>query len=238
LAEYLTASGKLRPWKPLVYLINAKYIKDFKRAFPEKDKTDLVDSQFIAEYLRFGKLSHPFEGGSRYLPLKRLVRYRYHLIKTIERETKFFLANLFLKFPGWVQIKPMRTLGKSALEVLSEFYSLEEIVQMPLERLALFVARAGKNRSPQPERIAEAIKKAARESYWLTPDLADSVQFILQSCIINLRALKASLKEVDGAIAREMKGFSNSLPSIKGIGPVYAAGIFACIGNIKRFSFR
>jgi len=37
------------------------------------------------------------------------------------------------------------------------------------------------------------------------------------------------------AIALEMKSFSNPLLSIKGIGPVYAAGIFASIGNIKEF---
>ena len=236
LAEYLASSEKLSAWKPLVYVIGAKHIKDFKKAFPERDKTDLVDSQFIAEYLRFGRLPHPFQAKCRYLPLQRLVRYRYHLVKNLERETKFFLANLFLKFPGWVQNRPIKTLGKTAMEVLTEFYSLDEIVHMPLEELALFVARAGKNRSPDPERIAAEIKRAARESYRLNPKLANSVQFILENIIINIRALKSSLKEVNKAIASQMEGFSNPLLSVKGIGPVYAAGIFACIGNIKRFS--
>jgi len=236
LSEYLATSDKLSPWKPLVYVINAKYIKDFKRAFPERDKTDLIDSQFIAEYLRFEKLPHPFEPNNRYLPLQRLVRYRYHLVKDIERESKFFLANLFLKFPSWVQNRPINTLGKSAMDILGEFYSLDEITQMPLEELALFVARAGKNRSPKPEEIAREIKKAARESYRLKPGLADSVQFILENMVINIRTFRSSLKEVNKAISLEMKGFSNPLLSIKGIGPVYAAGIFASIGNIKRFS--
>lgn len=54
--------------------------------------------------------------------------------------------------------------------------------------------------------------------------------------MINIRALKSSLKEVNKAIEKEMKGFSNPLLSVKGLGPVYAAGIFACLGNIKRFS--
>ena len=236
LAEYLASSDKLFSWKPLVYVINAKYIKDFKRAFPDRDKTDFVDSQFIAEYLRFGKLPRPFEANNRYLPLQRLVRYRYHLVKNIERETKFFLANLFLKFPSWVQNRPIKTLGKSAMDVLTQFYSLEEIIQMPLEELAVFVAKAGKNRSPNPEKIAVEIKKAAKESYRLRPNLADSVQFILENTVINLRTLKSSLKEVNKAMALEMKGFSNPLLSIKGVGPVYAAGIFASIGNIKKFS--
>ena len=33
-----------------------------------------------------------------------------------------------------------------------------------------------------------------------------------------------------------MRGFSNPLLSVRGIGPVYAAGLLACIGNTKRFS--
>ncbi len=119
---------------------------------------------------------------------------------------------------------------------MNEFYSLEEIIQTPLEKLALFIAKAGKNRSPNPEKIAMEIKKAARESYRLRPDLADSVQFILENTTVNIRALRASLREVNKAIALEMKGFLNPLSSIKGIGPVYAAGIFASLGNIKRFS--
>lgn len=237
LAEYLASSDKLSPWKPLVYVINAKYIKDFKKAFPEKDKTDFIDSRFIAEYLRTGCLPHPFESNNRYLPLQRLVRYRYHLVKNIERETKFFLSNLFFKFPGWVQNKPIKNLGKTATDVLSKFYSLDEIVKIPLEELILFVSKAGKNRSPNPEKIAREIKKAARESYRLRSDLANSVQLILESIMINLRTLRSSLKELNKAIALEMKSFSNPLLSIKGIGPVYAAGIFASIGNIKKFSF-
>jgi len=48
--------------------------------------------------------------------------------------------------------------------------------------------------------------------------------------------VKNTERETNKAIEKEMKGFSNPLLSVKGLGPVYAAGIFACIGNIKRFS--
>jgi len=92
----------------LVYVINAKYIKDFKRVFPERDKTDFIDRQFIAEYLRTGCLPHPFEANNRYLPLQRLVRYRYHLVKNIERKSKFFLSNLFLSFLTGFRINQLR----------------------------------------------------------------------------------------------------------------------------------
>ncbi|MBW1896802.1 MAG: IS110 family transposase [Deltaproteobacteria bacterium] len=235
LAEYFTARTKLAPWRTLVYMVNAKRIHDFKGAFPERDKTDLVDAEVIAEFLRFGRLPEPYEGQAPYLPLKRLVRYRYHVVRTIQRETQYFIANLFLKFPGWVQNKPMSTLlGASARAVLTEF-TPDELTQMPLEELAAFIAKAGKNRSPDPQTIAKAVQQAARESHRIRPELGKSVQLILASIIRNIQALRATLKEIDAAVADAGKGFLNPLLSVPGIGPVYASGILASIGNIRRF---
>ncbi|MCL0048139.1 transposase [Dehalococcoidia bacterium] len=46
-----------------------------------------------------------------------------------------------------------------------------------------------------------------------------------------------SLKEeVDKAIAKEFKAFPNTLESVKGLGPVYAAGTFVELASIDRFS--
>jgi transposase len=234
LAEYFTTTPELGPWRPLVYMINAKRVHDFKGAFPEKDKTDLVDAEVIAEFLRFGRLPEPYEGQAPYLPLKRLVRYRYHIVRTLQRETQYFVSHLFLKFPGWVQNWPIGNLGASAKAVLTEF-TPDELIGMPLDELALFIAKAGKNRSPDPKALAEAVQQAARESYRIRPELGKSVQLILVSILRNLQALKASIKEIDAAVADAGKGFLNPLLSVPGIGPVYASGISASIGNIRRF---
>ena len=233
LMDYFTKTTL--PCKIKVYQINAKYIKRFKKAFPEREKTDLVDAQFIAEYLRFGKLPVDYKPEALHLPLKRLVRYRYHLAKNIEREKKVFIANLFLLFPGWVQERPIETLGATSMAVLNDL-SLDDIVNLSLEEMAAFVARAGKNRSPDPGAIAEKIKQAAQESYRIRPELANSCQFILASITKTISALKKALSELDHAIACESKGFINPLLSIKGIGPVCATGIIASIGDIRRFS--
>jgi transposase len=218
-----------------IFLVNAKYISRFKKAFPEKEKTDLVDAQVITEYLRFGKLPVEYRPEALHLPIQRLVRYRYRLVKTLEREKKFFLSNLFLLFPGWVQERPIKGFGASSMAVLNEL-SLDEIAAMPLEDLALFVAKAGKNRSPDPQALAEKIQQAARESHRIRPQLAGCCKFVLASTTRTIAALNKSLKEVNQAIAEEGGGFLNPLLSVKGIGPVYAAGILACIGDVKRFA--
>jgi len=233
LMDYFTTTTF--PCEVKVYQINAKHIKRFKKAFPEKEKTDLVDAQVIAEYLRFGKLPVDYRPEALHLPVKRLIRYRYHLVKNVEREKKVFIANLFLLFPGWVQERPIKTLTHTSMAVLNDL-SLDDIVSMPLEEMAAFVAKAGHNRSPDPGAIAEKIKQAAKESYRIRPELANSCQFILASITKTIAALKKALAELDKAVAEESKGLVNPLLSVKGIGRVYATGIVASIGDIKRFN--
>jgi len=65
--------------------------------------------------------------------------------------------------------------------------------------------------------------------------LSESVNLVLATTLNNIRALKASLKEVNIAIEKAYTGFSLTLNTIPGIGSIFAAGIFAEIGDIKRF---
>lgn len=80
------------------------------------------------------------------------------------------------------------------------------IADMPLEELVEFLQEKGKNRFVEPEEIAKYLKQLARNSYRL-----------------------------DKEIERMMKGIPQTLTSVKGIGPVYAAGLIAEIGDIHRF---
>jgi transposase len=50
-----------------------------------------------------------------------------------------------------------------------------------------------------------------------------------------IRALTKCLKEIDRAIVKEFDAFNTTLKSIRGLGPVYSASIFAEIGDIGRF---
>ena len=48
--------------------------------------------------------------------------------------------------------------------------------------------------------------------------------------------MEQQIKAFDKAIAEQMKLIPNTLTSVKGIGPVFSAGIIAEIGDINRFS--
>lgn len=236
LVDYLANSKSLARYSPLIYQFNPKLTAGMKKLYVDIDKTDNIDPFVIADRLRFGRLPEPYEENKIYFPLKRLTRYRYHLVNTIAREKAYFVTHLFLKFSSFSSLKPFsNTFGKTSLAVITDFLSADEIAAMPIEKLVDFIIEQGKNRFTDPKQIADLVKKVARESYRLRPSLASSVNLILASTIQNIRALSASLKEVSEAIVKEFKAFPNTLESVKGIGPVYAAGIFVELGNIERF---
>ena len=84
--------------------------------------------------------------------------------------------------------------------------------------------------------MVKKLQQVAQESYRIRPQLAESVNLVLATTLSNIRALKASLKEVNDAIQKAYNGFSLTLDTIPGIGVIFAAGIFAEIGDIKRFA--
>ena len=237
IVDYLASSKLLSKYSPLIYQFNPKITSGFKSAYPDKDKTDTIDAFVVADRLRFGKLPEPYEESQPYFPLKRLTRYRYHLVSNISREKNYFLTHLFLKYSSFSDVKPFSNVfGKAGIAVITEFFSSDEIASMDIEALVEFLIKESKNRFSDPEAVAQKVKQVARESYRIRPALANSVNLILSSTVENIRALTSSLKEVDLAIANEFKAFPNTLESVKGLGPVYSAGIFSEIGNIRRFS--
>ncbi len=235
LVDFLASSQHLAAFHPSIYQFNPKLVRNFKRAYPDKEKTDKIDAFVITDRLRFGRLPEPYENHRPYLPLRRLTRYRFHLVKTISREKAYFITHLYLKFSAFSLEKPFASLfGATSLALITEF-SPDQIVHLPLEDLTQFLIKHGKNRFKDPDKIVEVLQRAARESYRLRPALSSSIDLILATILQTLRALGEALKEVDKAVEKEFQAFPNTLQSIKGIGPVYSAGIFSEIGDIHRF---
>jgi len=65
--------------------------------------------------------------------------------------------------------------------------------------------------------------------------MAESVHQVLCLTLATLRALTASLKHVDATIAKPFASFPNTVTSVPGISPVFAAGIFAELDDIQTF---
>jgi len=236
LVDFLASSNKLNQYGIEVYQFNPKLTKGFKNIYADVDKTDPRDAFGVADRLRFGRLPQPYQEHQLYFPLQRLTRYRFHLTRTIGREKNYFLTHLFLKFSRYQVLKPFsNTFGATSMDLIEEFYSVDELARASLEELTDFLVRHGKNRFSNTEEIVDTLKQVARESYRIRPALANSVNLILTCTLQTIRTLQETLKEVDKAIENEFKGFPNTLISVPGLGPVYSAGIFAEIGDINRF---
>ena len=244
LANYLSSSVPLLQFHVKVYCLNPKMIANYKASFIDLGKNDYVDAFVIADFARVGRIAIKPWRGSQFLALQRLTRHRLHLAKSLSREKAYMLSNIFLKFSEFSLLEPdsqpfSDCFGATASSVLTEFLSVEEIVDMPMDDLAEYICKRGHNRFPDPQRTAGLLQKAARDSYRLDKCLYEPLTVSIASSFNLVSAYAAEMKTINKAIEKTLRGLDPSayqvLLSIPGVGPVMAAGILAEIGSIDAF---
>ncbi len=243
IATYLSNSFALLRYRILVYCINPKISRNYRASFSDMDKTDPKDSYILADIARVGRTKdlHPFKGSQK-LALQRLTRHRVHLAELLTKEKTYALTNIYLKFSEFGKSDYTFTANKwsnTALSVLEEYSSPEEIINTSLEDLVDFIITVSKNKFANPSNVAKLIKKAARASYRLDQVAYEPINHAISSSLILIRTYDAEIKKVNKSIEDLLKGFNLpeylSLRSIPGIGPVFAAGILSEIGSVHQF---
>ena len=234
---FLREDGSLAPFNRKIHVLNPKQVNKFKQSYNDLPKNDYVDSFVIADCLRFGRINKEvYLDDYRYKALQTLTRARFTTVQNLTREKQRFMNVLFKKYSSLAQEKVLSdTFCSTALALYEEFDSADALAYMDLHELTAFLQEKGKNRFANPDEIAKAIQKAARSSYRLPKTVNDSVNQLLSLSISSIRALESQIKQFDKAIAAQMELIPNTLTSVKGIGPVYSAGIIAEIGDINRF---
>ncbi len=236
LAIFLRNDAFLKKWGVKVFILNAKQINAFKEVYPELPKNDNIDTLIIADYLRFGRISKEVNPDEKFIALRNLTRARFQVVQNLSREKTRFLDTLFYKFSSLDSSKVFsNTFGATSIAVITDFFSVDDISNMPLEDLAEFLMEKGKNKFADPEQIAKNLKTAARSSYRLSKTVNDSVNQLLAVRIVGIRSLQQQTKDLDTSIESYMQLFPAILDSIPGIGSVYSAGLLAEIADIKRF---
>ena len=138
-----------------------------------------MDSFVIADCLRFGRINKEvYVGDYRCKALQNLTRARYFAVQTLIKEKQRFMNVLFKKYSTLTQEKVFsNTFSTTTLAVYDEFESAEALANMDMDLQALtdFIMEKGKNRFPDPDAVAKAIRKAARSSYRLPKTVNDSV---------------------------------------------------------------
>ena len=244
IANYLSSCEQLMPFHTHVYCLNPKMIANYKKSYIDLGKNDAVDAFVIADFARVGRINVKPWRGSQYLALQRLTRHRLHIAGSLTREKTYMLSNIFLKFSEFSllneETQPFsNNYGVTATSILTDFLSTEDIANMSLEALIDHICEKGKNRFINPEQTASLLQQAARNSYRLDKCLYEPLTIAIASSFNLISVYTAEMKSINKAIEKTLKGLDSnayqSLLSIPGIGPVYAAGILAEIGSIDAF---
>ena len=244
IANYLSSCEILAPFHTLVYCLNPKVIRNYKKSFIDLGKNDAVDAFVIADFARANRITTQPWRGSQFLALQRLTRHRLHLAKALTREKSYMLSNIFLKFSEFAMLEPdeqpfSNNFGATASSVLTDFLSTEEIIEMPMEDLIHYIGEKGHHQFPAPADTASLLKQAARNSYRLDKCLYEPLTVSIASSFTVITTYKAEIKAVNKAIEKTLRGLDPNayqcLLSIPGIGPVMAAGLLSEIGYIDAF---
>jgi transposase len=237
LMSFLSEDGAIGQFERRLHVLNPKQVSKFKEVYNDLPKNDEVDAFVIADSLRFGRITTAvYMDDYRYKALQTLTRARFRVVQNLTREKQRFWNHLFLKCSGLAQEKVFsNNFGTTALAVFEEFETPDNIADMDIEQLVSFISEKGKNRFPRPDEVAKAVQAAARGSYRLPKTVNDSVNQVLSISISSMRAMQAQVKVLNKEIERQFDNIPNTLISIRGIGPVYSAGIIAEIGDINRF---
>ncbi len=244
IANFLSADKELLAYNIYVYCLNPKMISNYKKSFIGLGKTDPIDAFVIADFARVGRINTDPWRGSQYLALQRLTRHRLHLVELITKEKTYMVSNIFLKFSELAVLKNdehpfCNNYISTAEAILTEMLSLEDIANLSSEDLIDFVCKHSKNKFSNPEEVSVLLKKAARNSYRLDALLYEPLTVSIASSFNCIKAYQNEIKKINKAIDKTLRGLNPNavtiLESIPGIGPVFASGILAEIGDIHSF---
>lgn len=239
LFQQLSQASELAEFPVDLYAFNPRLTAKYKETFSETDKDDPTDAFVVADRLRMGRdLPPSFRGADTYLALRFLTRYRFRLTHQLAKEKAYCQAILYLKCSEYTRKdnRPFSDIfGATSRAVIEEFAAIEDIAALSLDDLIEFIEAKGKRRFANPDRTAQHLQQAVRNSYGLPEILRQSVNDVIHLSLQHITFLERQQKRLNTAIADQLTAIPNTLQTIPGIGPVFAAGIIAEIGNIERF---
>lgn len=199
-----------------VYVVNARYVKNV----PGR-KTDVMDSEWLAELGRCGLLKPSFIPPRDFRELRLLIRYRRKLKAVLSAE-----RNRLHKHLEVAGIKLSCVVSK--IDGVSALRMIEAVLEgkEPKEIVGLAVGRLKKKK--------KALLKAF-EGY----ELSDRIQSLMEGILKHIRWLEIRLNEIDMQVVAAMEPYKEEwclLQTLPGIDHMGAAMLLAEIGvDMKQF---
>lgn len=238
--QQLEADPQLSAFDPNLFLLNARWVRGFKQSFSPDNKDDATDPQYIAERIRFKRPQTAWKLDPKWLPLRMYTRLRLHLVKSQVRAKNLCQVYLFLAYNTYTRYRPFSdALSVTSQRLLRQPELLARLSDLELDALAAELHELSGHRLPDPHKNARALQKVLAESFPKPAALAEPIQEILEVLLDTIASLQTQIQAADELIHRQVQaGYPEVawLDSIPGIGPVYASGIAAEIGDLERFT--
>lgn len=215
-----------------VVMVNPLQVHAYRRSTIRKVKNDRRDAWVIADLLRIGRIRPGYVPSPDLQPLRDLTRFRMGLVDQVGDAKRRILGVLDKVFPEYEQLFSSVFIATSR-ELLKRAATAEEFAALDLKEITQVVKKASRGRLGLER--AEHIQQAARTSVGL-PYLRDAAPVELRCLLAQVEFLEVQVKAVESALERLFRQVSQHLTSIKGIGAISAATIYAEIGDIHRFS--
>jgi transposase len=196
-------------------------------------KTDKKDPGVIATIIRLGRwLSVVIPKGTA-AELRSLATAREGHLKdyrNLSNRLHSLVCEIFPEFD-----KNLGTSSKTALKLLQEYTTPEEIINLGLEELIKKVRSY--SRGMLEESVSRSLYKGAKESVGIKEGLRSKVMHIKQ-IMAQINKLDGFIKEIEIQMVELLKEipYSKNLLSIKGIGNITVAVIIGEIGDLREFS--
>ena len=196
-----------------------------------KRKTDIIDSQLIADLIRYGDFIETQLSDESYLTLKNLTRFRSYLIDSIGDLKRKVLCVLDQVFPEYQSVFS-DIFGKTSKEILLQFSSPADFENVSVDTLARLLADLSRKKINAD--TARNLSELAANSFVVT-FCRDSFTFQLRMMIEQMKFIESQVKDTENEIKRVMDDLNSPITSIPGIGKITGAVILGELGDISRF---
>ena len=230
---WLPLYAHLRADKYTVHVINPIQSDALRGMYIRKAKNDAIDAQIIADVIRFGRYCETSPAPADLQAMRELCRQRFFVIDMASDLKRKIIALLDQIFPEYEKIFT-DTFGKSSLELLSNYTTPEQMLEVDSTVLAELLSKASRGRFGLDKAVE--IQDKARNSFGILID-SSCFSLIIRQYIEQLKSFESCVDAFDREIARIFATFNTQLTTITGIGTTLAAVILSEIGgNVQRFS--
>lgn len=198
-----------------------------------KTKTDDIDSNLIAQLLRFGDYQPSKMCDENVEALKQITRYRKVVVDEITSIKNKVTSLLDRIFPEYENIFSQK-FGQASIAVLKECSAPEDICAKDIRTLTKIISEASAGKCGRTK--AEELKNTAKESI-STKLAAKTISFEIKQLVSRLEFSLEQLSEIDDEMQKLLEETPGKyLTSIPGISTVLASIISSEIGDPTRFN--